>query len=147
MYDTILVPADGRDEVAAALDQAVTLAKTYGATVHALYVVDDSRGSSGLMGIDDRDPLESLRRDGENAVKNIARKARDEDVTVTTAVRQNIPHQGIQAYADEHDIDLIVMSSRRHSGLRRALLGSVTERLLRVTDRAVLVVNREVPGS
>lgn len=147
MYDDILVPADGSDEVAAALDQAFALARTYGATVHALYVVDDSRGSSGLMGISDRDPLESLRRDGENAVKDIARKAQDEDIPVTTAVRQNIPQQGIQAYADEHDIDLIVMGSRRHSGFRRALFGSVTEYLLRVTDRAVLVVNRAAPES
>ena len=62
MYDDILVPTDGSDEVSAALDQAFELASTYNATVHALYVVDDSRGSSGLMGLDDRDPLEPNQR-------------------------------------------------------------------------------------
>lgn len=143
MYDDILVPTDASDEVTAALDQAFELASAYGATVHALYVVDDSRGSSGLMGLDDRDPLEPLRREGEAAVEDVARKAREADVAVTTAVRQHIPHEGIQTYADEQDVDLIVMSSRGHSGISRALFGSVTERVLRATERPVLVVSRE----
>lgn len=142
MYDNILVPTDGSEEVVAALDQASELASTYDATIHALYVVDDSRGSSGLMGLSDRDPLEPLREEGESAVEEIARKANDA-VTVRTAVRQNIPHEGIRAYADEQDIDLIIMSSRGHSGISRALFGSVTERVLRLTKRPVLVVSRD----
>lgn len=146
MYDDILVPTDGSDEVSAALDQAFELASTYNATVHALYVIDDSRGSSGLMGLEDRDPLAPLREEGENAVEKVARKAREADVAVTTAVRQNIPHEGIRAYADEQDIDLVIMSSRSHSGISRALFGSVTERVLRLTERPVLVVSRDAPA-
>lgn len=142
MYDDILIPTDGSDEVTAALDQAFELASTYDATIHALYVVDDSHGSSGLMGLDDRDPLEPLRQEGEAAVEEIAQKATEADLAVTTAVRQHTPHEGIRTYADEQDIDLIVMSSRGHSGISRALFGSVTERVLRVTDRPVLVVDR-----
>lgn len=143
MYDDILVPIDGSDEATIALNQAFELASTYDATVHALYVVDDSQGSSGLMGLDDRNPLESLREEGEAAVEDVARKAQEADVAVTTAVRQHTPHKGIRTYADEQDVDLIIMSSCGHSGISRALFGSVTERVLRVTERPVLVVSRD----
>ncbi|WP_254545288.1 universal stress protein [Halomarina pelagica] len=145
MYDDILVPTDGSDEAATALGQAFDLARTYDATVHVLYVVDDSRGDSGLMGLADGDPLASVREEGRDAVEAIARRARDADVTVTTAVRQNLPHEGIREYADEHDVDLIVMSSRGRSGVSRVLFGSVTERVLRLSERPVLVVSRTTP--
>lgn len=68
MYDAILVPTDGNDGASAALDQAFELASTREATAQALYVVDDSRGSSGLMGLKDGKPLEPLREEGEAAV-------------------------------------------------------------------------------
>lgn len=147
MYDGILVLTDGSVGVTAAIDQAFRLTTTYDAMIHALYVVDDSRSSSGLVGLDDRDPLEPLRQEGETAGKAIARKAKKADLAGTTAVRQHTPHQGIRSYADEQDIDLIVMSSRGHSGISRALFGSVTERVLRVTDRQVLVIDRETPDA
>lgn len=140
MYDDLLVPTDGSDKVAAALDHALELATTYEATVHALYVVDDSRGNTGLMGVGGRDPLEPLRKEGEAAVEAVASQAREAGVDVTTAVRQHTPHEGIRDHAAEQDVDLIIMGSRGHAGLWRALFGSVTERVLRVTDRPVLVV-------
>lgn len=146
MYDDILVPTDGSEEVSAAITQAVGLASTYDGTIHALYVVDDSRGDSGLMGFDNRDPLAQLREEGEKAVDDVAQTVRDADADVTTAVRQNRPHAGIRAYADEHDIDLIIMSSHGRSGVSRVLFGSVTERVLRLTERPVLVVSREGPA-
>ena len=47
----------------------------------------------------------------------------------------------IADYAEDHDIDLIVMGSHGRAGVRRALLGSVTERTLRSTHVPVLVVD------
>jgi nucleotide-binding universal stress UspA family protein len=47
--------------------------------------------------------------------------------------------------AAECDADLIVMGTHGRRGLRRALLGSVVEALVRIADRPVLVV-REGPG-
>jgi nucleotide-binding universal stress UspA family protein len=51
------------------------------------------------------------------------------------------PHAVIADYAEEYDVDLIVMGSHGRSGVRRALLGSVTERTLRSTHVPVLVVD------
>jgi len=47
----------------------------------------------------------------------------------------------IADYAEDNDIDLIVIGSHGRSGVRRALLGSVTERVLRSTTVPVLVVD------
>jgi nucleotide-binding universal stress UspA family protein len=47
----------------------------------------------------------------------------------------------IADYAEDHDVDLVVMGSYGRAGVRRALLGSVTERTLRSTHVPVLVVD------
>jgi nucleotide-binding universal stress UspA family protein len=46
----------------------------------------------------------------------------------------------IVAYADERDVDLIVIGSRGHGALTTALLGSVSLGVLRHTTRPVLIV-------
>ncbi len=48
MYDNILVPTDGSEAAEYAVEQAVDLASKYGATVHALYVVDVDATSYSL---------------------------------------------------------------------------------------------------
>lgn len=53
---------------------------------------------------------------------------------------QGVPHEEIAAYAESHDIDLIVMRKRDRSRLKEALLGSVTDRVLRLTELSVLVI-------
>lgn len=44
------------------------------------------------------------------------------------------------AFVDEHDIDLIVIASRGRSGMKRALLGSVADEVVRRAPCPVLVV-------
>jgi nucleotide-binding universal stress UspA family protein len=142
MYDDILIPTDGSEEVETAIEHAFDLAETYDATVHALYIVDDSRGGAGLMGADTESAMSELRTMGEEAVNAIATRGREAGLTVETAVREHLPHEGILHYADDNDIDLLVMSSRGRSGVSRFVFGSVTERVVRLSERPVLVVSR-----
>jgi nucleotide-binding universal stress UspA family protein len=147
MYDDILIPTDGSEEVETAIEHALELAETYDATVHALYVVDDSRGGAGLMGADTESAASELRTMGEEAVGAIATRGREIGLTVRTEVREDLPHEGILDYADDHDIDLLVMSSRGRSGVSRFVFGSVTERVVRLSGRPVLVVSRGTPDA
>jgi nucleotide-binding universal stress UspA family protein len=142
MYSDILVPVDGSEEVMSAVGHAFDHAERYDSTVHALYVVDESSSGSGLIGAEGGSALEELRQKGERATDTIARRGRERDIEMTTAVRKGLPHRGILEYADENDIELLIMSSHGRSGMNRFLFGSVTERVLRITDRPVLVVSR-----
>jgi nucleotide-binding universal stress UspA family protein len=142
MYDDILIPTDGSEEVEIAIEHAFELAGTYNGTVHALYVVDDSRGGAGLIGTETESAVSELRTIGEQAVDAITTRGEEVGLTVRTEVRTDLPHEGILDYAEEHDIDLLVMSSRGRSGVSRFVFGSVTERVVRLSERPVLVVSR-----
>jgi nucleotide-binding universal stress UspA family protein len=48
---------------------------------------------------------------------------------------------------DDHDPDLVVMGTHGHSGIRRRLLGSVTERIVRDAPVPVLTVKSDTEAS
>ena len=65
------------------------------------------------------------------------------DVSVLTAVESGSPAVQIVRYAARHGIDLIVLGTHGRTGVSRALLGSVAERVVRTAPCPVLTVSRE----
>lgn len=148
MYESILVPTDGSKVAEHAVDHALDLAETYGATVHTLYVVDTDAMEMSLSPeqgdrIDDGEfgELNEIEEFAERATRIVAQRAAERGIDVVEHVVSGEPHQSIADYAEEHGIGMIVMGSHGRSGIRRALLGSVTERVLRTTTVPVLVVD------
>ena len=147
MYEKILIPTDGSDTAEIALDHALDLAETYDAELHSLYVVDTDSMSLSL-GPEQLDRIEQgnwgemdeVRERAESATGIVADRGHDRGIEVVEHVASGKPHTVIEEYAEDHDIDLVVMGSHGRSGVRRALLGSVTERTLRSTDVPVMVV-------
>lgn len=148
MYERILVPTDGSDVAEAAVDQAIDIADKYGAEIHALYVADTDAIAYSL-GAEQVDRIRQgkfgemteLREKAEAATGYVTSRGRERDIDVVEHHAAGPPHDMIADYAADHDIDLIVMGSHGRAGVRRALLGSVTERTLRSTHRPVLVVD------
>lgn len=138
MYDEILIPTDGTDSVQPAIEHALNLAETYGATLHALYVVDER--SYAMMDVRTDLIIETLETEGEHAVEMIRERADAADVPVETGVTTGNPYREILDYADENGIDLIVMGTHGRRGLDRYLLGSVTEKVVRSSHVPVLTV-------
>jgi nucleotide-binding universal stress UspA family protein len=68
------------------------------------------------------------------------------DVPVVTAVESGTPAAQIVRYAERHGIDLIVVGTHGRTGVTRALLGSVAERVVRTAPCPVLAVAREPRG-
>ena len=62
---------------------------------------------------------------------------------VKAAIEVGQPGNRIIDYAEEHNADLIVIPSHGHSGMKRAFLGSVAERVIRHANCATLVLRRE----
>ena len=145
MFNRILLPTDGSDVAKPAVEAALNLAETYEATLHALFVVDQpvsvSGTGEGFSGLDNL--LDALEQEGNRTTTSIADQAKSRGVETTAAVRRGNPHDDILTYADEHDIDLIVMGTHGRTGVKRALLGSVTEAVVRHAEIPVLTVHND----
>ena len=138
MYDAILVPTDGSPAAASAIDHAIELASTFDATVHALYIVDVALYSSLEAGVDA--VIEALEREGADAVETVRERCESAGVDTETDVLVGTVHRSIRDYVAEHDIDLVVMGTHGRKGIERFLLGSVTERTVRLSDVPVMTV-------
>lgn len=143
VYSDVLIPTDGTAGVAPAIGHGLEIAGTYDATVHALYVVDETETGATIIGSNaGGETRRSQESTGSEATENIAAAAENVGVDCVHDVRSGTPYQVIVRYADEHEVDVIVMSTRGRSGVSRVLLGSVTERVIRSTDRPVFAVRR-----
>ncbi|QLK25481.1 universal stress protein [Natrinema zhouii] len=148
MYEKILVPTDGSETAEKAVEHALDLAEQYGAEVHALYVLDTNAMSLSLGGEQlDRieqgnyGEMDEVRERADSATGFVADRAAERGLEVVEHVSAGRPHSMIANYADKNGIDLVVMGSHGRSGVKRALLGSVTERTLRSTSVPILVVD------
>ena len=140
MYDAILIPTDGSGAAVDAATHAYSLGQRYDATVHVLSIVETSESAS-IVGYGD-EKLEALREEGTDATREIVEEALSREVDAIGAVEMGNPDRAILEYAEEHDIDLIVMSTHGRSGVGRFLMGSVTEQVIRDGEIPVLAVQR-----
>ncbi|ARS91878.1 universal stress protein [Natrarchaeobaculum aegyptiacum] len=147
MYDRLLLPTDVSPGVDRAIGHAIDAATRYDAELHVLYVVDADAYSSypGDEYVHELEGLESaLERAGEDALEAIADEADDAGVETVTAVRHGVPHEEILEYADDEDVGLTVLGSKRRSDEYRRLLGSVAQRVATLAERPVTIVKTPV---
>jgi len=142
MYENILLPTDGSDGTDRVVEHAIHLARGSGATVHVLHVVDTSALPLDAHSQHVYDELESA---GLDSVVEIRDGALEAGVHAVEAVREGTPYREILAYADEHDVDLVVIGTHGRNGLRRRVLGSVAERVVRCAEAPVLTVRTSPP--
>ena len=143
-FERILVPTDGSDGALVASDRAIDLASATGATLHVVHVVDPYLLDTQ---VDPSQLLETLEDVGEQAVEAVETRASEAGVSdVETELLTGNPHRAIVDYADENDVDCIVMGTHGRTGLERYLLGSVTERVVRLADAPVLSVKQSPPA-
>ena len=140
MYSNILVPTDGSPAAADAIDNAIDLAKTYDARLHALYVVDAT--SFATIDAGSEIVVEALENEGRKAVSEVEERAADVGVDVETNVVSGTAYRSILKYVDDENIDLVVMGTHGRRGVERFLLGSVTERVVRSAEVPVLTVRQ-----
>lgn len=141
MYHDVLFPTDGSEGASAALEHAIDHALTYDATLHVLYVVEETYPA---LEAGPADILDDLRAEGEAALENARERATEAGVeSVRGSVTGGSPYRNILQYAEEQGVDLIVMGTHGRRGVDRYLLGSVTEKVVRTADCPVLTVRAE----
>ncbi|SFR43925.1 MULTISPECIES: universal stress protein [Halorubrum] len=171
MYQTILYPTDGSEGAEAVVDHVRELAAAFDATVHVLHVVDARSASYGLSGAfltkegsgvradpapgdgsgmvgegtDAEATRSALVEHGEEIVEATAASLRDGEASpeTVTAVETGTPHSAILEYASANDVDLVVMGTHGRTGVERYLLGSVAEKVVRLSDVPVTTVRAD----
>ena len=142
MNKRILVPIDRSEQSEAAAAFAVE--NFPDATVVLLHVINPAEaGYSAQASVPSfsEEWYEAKQAEASDRFDELASIARDGGVeTVERAIEVGRPTKAIVEYADEHDIDQIVMGSHGRSGMSRILLGSVAEIVVRRATVPVTVV-------
>lgn len=133
---TILCPTDFSLGAEEALRHALFFARTFDAKVVLVHV--DASGSMELPGLAG---LEEDRRDAlTGQLEALAARHADEGVAIETALVHGTPYEAIVAHAAVVDADLIVLGTHGRTGVERVLLGSVAERVVRLSPVPVVTV-------
>jgi nucleotide-binding universal stress UspA family protein len=137
---TILIATDGSPEAREAVDYGLELAAGEKAAVVLLQVIPPLDWTQLDRGAVIRPIPEEIARRRSLAREEAAKLTESHGVPVTAEVLAGDPADEIVAYADNHDVDLIVVGSRGRGTVASTLLGSVSHAVLQEARRPVLVV-------
>ena len=140
MYENILLPYDGSEGAAEVLHHASEIAHWADATIQVLYVADTTRDSVTVV---DGETVDALERKGENIVEEATKTLDTLGISYDTDVVQGNPASTIVDYAERYDQDIIVMPTHGREGISRYLIGSVSEKVVRLSPVPVLTVRMQ----
>jgi nucleotide-binding universal stress UspA family protein len=143
MFKHVLVPTDFGAPSDAAMAYARIVAGEFGASLHVLHVVNDPYRASYSAEVF-VPQMEGLRDELlADATRRLNDRLRPDDIQrlrATAGAVIGTPAMSIVDYADDHDIDLIVMGTHGRSGMSHLLMGSVAEQVVRTAPCPVLLV-------
>ena len=143
-FDNILLVSDGSPCAQSAAKVAVEIARKFAITLTALNVYEDL-SSASLPGDEDKligdpDPVLYAKQWMEYVAQPIRELAAAAHVDCAFAQEGGRPDETIVDFANQHDVDLIVIGSRGLGGYSRLLIGSVSNRVVHHSNCPVLVV-------
>jgi nucleotide-binding universal stress UspA family protein len=146
IWKTILVPHDFSSSANHACAVARDEAKTHGARVILVHVIDlpyQMAPESSMIATATEEPVsmkEYASRGAEKHLDDIAARLAKDGIQPTKFIRFGRPHDEITKLAEEAMCDLIIMGTHGRTGLAHLLVGSVAERVVRTSKVPVLTV-------
>lgn len=140
-FAAVVVAIDDSEPADAAAAVAAMLQRTANATVSAVYAVETTQlyRNAGTYGFNPEELEEEMRDDGESIVRAaIPRAGLAADTPVV--IVEGEPVAAVISAAQERHATLIVTGTHGRRGIRRFMLGSVSEHLVRSSPIPVLVV-------
>ena len=145
----ILVGVDFSPESDAAIRTAFTLARAFDAIITLLHVHELPTVMNGIVpGADSATDAKLLRAAAQAQLASLSGRlhthdprAREGGITIETAVEGGVPAEVILARAGSGAFDLVVMGTHGRTGLRRLLVGSVAEAVIRGAPCPVVTVH------
>jgi nucleotide-binding universal stress UspA family protein len=148
-----LLATDGSEDAAFAARTALNLANKTGSELHVVYVEEMPRRLStseptSLEGLIDPEFDEKMRQHAQAAASQLLEEQVQKIKEAGGEIAQAYPKFGqpyaeIVHLAEELDAGIVVVGSRGAGGVRKALLGSVSDSVVRHAHCPVLVVRQE----
>ncbi|AEH45389.1 UspA domain-containing protein [Thermodesulfatator indicus DSM 15286] len=135
----IVVGLDGSEKSFNALKEALNWAKRLEAEIIAVHVLPIPSEFVDLGGMIIEIEAE-LRKEGEAILERGAEEAKKEGVPYTGVLLEGNAPESIANYAEEYDVDLLIVGYQGKSMLSELIMGSVTSKLLNISKVPVLVV-------
>ena len=153
MFHRILVPLDGSQLSGKAIPYAAEIARRFKARVILMRVVPPtpmpilgSTATPEVITITEKEALSQTRKHLTAARRYLKRKIQQlasQGLAVTEKVVAGAPLKSILDICREEDIDLIVMTTHGRKGLKRAIIGSISDEVIRECKIPVLVTKPE----
>ncbi|GIV91606.1 universal stress protein [Chloroflexus sp.] len=144
MYRHILVPLDGSELAEQVLPHVHALAANEGTTKITLLravppIFTTSVDYSGMLATT-TEAITQMEQEALEYLQHIAKQFQSEGYEVHTEISALPPAEAIIDYAENHNVDLIVIATHGRSGLSRWVFGSVTQKVVQVAPTPVLVI-------
>lgn len=143
MFKKILVPTDGSELAHRAGITAAQLAKTQGAQIIGVYVIDPfpyiGIGDASAVGL--QAYLAEAKSVANQALEALKKACSEEGVPFAgDTIERNVVYEGVLETASAEGCDLIVMGSHGRRGIKGLILGSVAQKVLTHASLPVLIV-------
>ncbi len=135
-WKNILLATDGSKCSIAATEHAINFANSYGGNLIAVSVVDvtDEFYAQAPQAVD------RMIEKSKGYLEVVKKKAETSNVKIEPAVREGEAYEKIAELASVRKADVIFMGSHGRTGLKKLLMGSVTEKVIGHTPCPVMVV-------
>jgi nucleotide-binding universal stress UspA family protein len=144
MYSKILVPVDGSGASRRGLAEAVKLAKALGAQLRLVHVVNEFFAiAPDITAMYAQEMIESLRAVGKQILADSKEYVHKQSVEAQSVLLESIGGRAADLIMDqvkEWQPELIVMGTHGRRGVRRMVMGSDAETMLRLSPVPVLMV-------
>lgn len=122
---------------------------------HACYFAELLNGELHLLNVVNRTPVvipapdapvainffDDVRRHADESLSELELPRLDPGIKVIRSIREGLPFAEIIEYANDNEMDMIVMGTHGHTGLMHLLIGSVAENVVRKAACPVLTVH------
>lgn len=139
----VLVATDFSEASASALTYGRHFARTFGATLHVMHVVENvmARFAADAYPVVLPDLQKEVEEAGQKRLLGVLDAEDYAQLHAIPVVRTSVsPANAIAEYAKDANADLIVMGTHGRGGVAHLLMGSVAERVVRIAPCPVLTV-------
>lgn len=137
----ILVPTDFSDNSLAALEFACFIAQNNNLILHILYVIESKRYNIKASEVQDKERfLQSKLLAAEEEMRRFISKSSIKNINFLEVLKVGYADEQILKYANESNIDLIIIASHGWTGLSHLITGNVTNKVMRRSEIPIVCI-------